>query len=54
VERELGFAVHHAIHHLAMVKIIAQNTLQLSTKDLPIDFGKAPSTVVFESSSSNR
>jgi hypothetical protein len=48
VERELGFAAHHAIHHLAMVKIIAETTLKLTPDELPIDFGKAPSTIVFE------
>lgn len=46
--RELGFAAHHAIHHLALVRIIALNTAQLSASDLPPDFGRAPSTVIFE------
>ncbi len=46
--RELGFAAHHAIHHLAMVKIISLQTAGLTEEDLPLDFGKAPSTVIFE------
>jgi hypothetical protein len=49
VERELGFAAHHAIHHLAIVKVITQETLQLPQELLPKDFGKAPSTINFES-----
>jgi hypothetical protein len=43
--RELGFAAHHAIHHMAMVKIIAIQTLGVKEIDLPADFGMAPSTV---------
>jgi hypothetical protein len=46
VARELGFAAHHAIHHLALVRIIAINTVGLSASDLPQDFGRAPSTVI--------
>ena len=46
--RELGFAAHHAIHHLAMVKIISLQTAGLTEEELPLDFGKAPSTVIFE------
>ncbi|KAL3919196.1 MAG: hypothetical protein SGARI_007267 [Bacillariaceae sp.] len=48
IERELGFAVHHAIHHMAMVKIVALQTLQLPPDLLPLDFGKAPSTIVHD------
>lgn len=40
--RELGFAVHHAIHHMAMVRIIVQ---QQGLSNIPDDFGRAPSTV---------
>jgi hypothetical protein len=47
VEREMGFAAHHAIHHMAMVKIIVQTTLGISD-DVPTDFGKAPSTTVYD------
>jgi hypothetical protein len=51
VARELGFAAHHAIHHLAMVKIIAINEVgKLKESDLPPDFGRAPSTVNFDHS----
>lgn len=50
VERELGFATHHGIHHMAMIKIIALQTLKLPPEALPADFGKAPSTINFESS----
>lgn len=46
--RELGFSVHHAIHHMAMVKIIALNQGGLDRSDLPSDFGRAPSTVQFD------
>ena len=45
VARELGFAAHHAIHHLAIVKIIALNHAGLQESDLPMGFGRAPSTV---------
>lgn len=48
VERELGFAMHHAIHHLAMVKIVARETWMLPDEAFPPNFGKAPSTVLFE------
>ncbi|KAL3940652.1 MAG: hypothetical protein SGBAC_004859 [Bacillariaceae sp.] len=47
-ERELAFAAHHAIHHMAMVKIIAVQSLGIETNDLPSDFGRAPSTVVHD------
>jgi hypothetical protein len=47
IGRELGFAAHHAIHHLAMVKIIATNPKigGLESRDLPPEFGRAPSTI---------
>lgn len=45
IGRELGFAAHHAIHHMAMVKVIAIHTLGIKDEDLPMDFGRAPSTV---------
>ena len=48
VARELGFAAHHAIHHLALVRICALNTAGLSEDDLPSDFGRAPSTVNYD------
>jgi hypothetical protein len=50
IHRELGFAAHHAIHHMAMVKIIVQETLKLSPDMMPLDFGKAPSTINYDSS----
>ena len=46
--RELGFVAHHAIHHMAMIKLIATNHAGLDEKDLPPDFGRAPSTVVHD------
>lgn len=48
IGRELGFAAHHAIHHMAMVKIIAVQTCGLEEGDLPHGFGRAPSTVIFD------
>lgn len=48
VERELGFVVHHAIHHLAMVKIICLQTVGISEDELPEGFGRAPSTMLFD------
>lgn len=50
IARELGFAAHHAIHHMAMVKIIATNPEVggLTDADLPADFGRAPSTVNYD------
>ena len=46
IARELGFTAHHAIHHLAMVRIIATSNHigGLSDSDLPSNFGRAPST----------
>lgn len=47
--RELAFAAHHAIHHLALIRIIATGEVGgLQDSDLPRDFGRAPSTVNFE------
>jgi len=51
VQRELGFVAHHAMHHMAMVKIIAMHTLGIKEHELPIDFGRAPSTVQFDQTS---
>lgn len=48
VGRELGFAAHHAIHHMSMVKVIAVHTLGLGEEDLPHGFGRAPSTLLFD------
>lgn len=48
IERELGFAAHHAIHHMAMVKIICLHTLDLTQDELPNGFGRAPSTILFD------
>ena len=48
IEREMGFVAHHAIHHMAMVKIITLTTLGIPPDLLPTNFGKAPSTIVFE------
>jgi len=56
VGRELGFAAHHAIHHMAMIRVmVTQNPdVGLSNDDggggggLPRDFGRAPSTVHYE------
>eukprot|EP00984_Skeletonema_dohrnii_P006089 scaffold2164_cov68-Skeletonema_dohrnii-CCMP3373.AAC.1 len=48
VERELGFCAHHAIHHLAMVRIICLQTVGLNEADLPEGFGRAPSTILFD------
>jgi len=51
IERELGFVAHHAIHHLAMVKIITMHTLKLLPTDaIPEGFGMAPSTIVYDNS----
>lgn len=43
--RELAFASHHAVHHHAMIKAIAE---EFGTQTPP-EFGKAPSTIHFES-----
>ena len=42
--RELAFAAHHAVHHHAMLKAIAQEF----GATLPAEFGKAPSTIQHE------
>jgi hypothetical protein len=55
IERELGFVAHHAIHHLAMVKIITMHTLKLLPTDaIPEGFGMAPSTIVYDNSQQQR
>ena len=48
LSRELQFVLHHAIHHLAMVKIIAVHHIGLQSELIPRDFGKAPSTLNYE------
>jgi hypothetical protein len=50
IVRELGFAAHHAIHHMAMIKIAAtcSHVGQLNDADLPVDIGRAPSTAHFD------
>jgi hypothetical protein len=45
VGRELGFVAHHAIHHMTMVRVIALQSAGLSEDDLPVDFGRATSTI---------
>ena len=45
--REIFFAMHHAIHHNAMIKSIAREF----GVELPHDFGTAPSTLNFEKTS---
>mmetsp|Transcript_15796 Transcript_15796/g.24575 ORF Transcript_15796/g.24575 Transcript_15796/m.24575 type:complete len:200 (+) Transcript_15796:210-809(+) len=45
IGRELGFAAHHALHHMAMIRIAALHSCELSEEDLPADFGRAPSTI---------
>jgi hypothetical protein len=42
--RELAFAAHHAVHHLAMIRAIASEFGQ----ELPEDLGRAPSTLNHE------
>jgi len=48
IGRELGFVIHHSIHHMAMCKVIALHTLKLREDELPVGFGKAPSTLLFD------
>ena len=48
IGRELGFVIHHSIHHMAMCKVIAIHTLELREDELPVGFGKAPSTLLFD------
>ncbi|MGE3107652.1 MAG: DinB family protein [Phycisphaerales bacterium] len=43
--REIAFAAHHAVHHHAMIRSIADEFGFTS----PPEFGKAPSTINFES-----
>ena len=50
VGRELGFVAHHAIHHMAMVKVIALQSAGLKEDDLPDAFGRAPSTIKYDRS----
>lgn len=53
IGRELGFVAHHAIHHMAMVKVIALHSIGFTENELPTDFGRAPSTVQHDLSSNN-
>ena len=53
VARELAFGAHHAIHHLALVRIICFHTLGMDMDDLPPDFGRAPSTLNFDAGRSS-
>ncbi|ETV98850.1 hypothetical protein H310_08351 [Aphanomyces invadans] len=46
IEREMAFAVHHAIHHHALIKVIM--TSHFPHVPLPPAFGVAPSTVHYE------
>ena len=48
IGRELGFVVHHSIHHMAMCKVIALHTLKLNEDELPVGFGRAPGTLLFD------
>jgi hypothetical protein len=56
VARELGFAAHHAIHHMAMVRIIVQQQQQpkLPADVIPSDFGRAPSTIRYDGTVSSQ
>ena len=45
--RELAFAVHHAIHHNAYVRLALQHTIA-ELPPLPPDFGLAPATAAFQ------
>ena len=40
-----GCVFHHAIHHLAMVKLLVLGEHWLHPNDLPPDFGRAPATL---------
>jgi glutathione S-transferase len=44
IEREVAFASHHALHHMAMIKIAAKETLG---KEVDEGFGVAPGTKRF-------
>jgi uncharacterized damage-inducible protein DinB len=48
--RELAFATHHAVHHHAIVKIIAASL----GAEVPEDLGKAPSTARHEADAETR
>ena len=45
IGRELSFCIHHAYHHCASMKLIAQNNGFLEA--VPDGFGIAPSTAIF-------
>ena len=45
VAREVAFSAHHSMHHMAMMKIVAEGpSVGLDKKALPNMFGMAPST----------
>jgi hypothetical protein len=51
LERELIYAMEHAIHHLAIIKIGIRHEFGI---ELPEDFGVAPSTIRFTQTAGNR
>lgn len=49
LEREMGFACHHAIHHNFIVRCMAASgKTGLTLKDLPPSFGRVPSNLVLD------
>jgi hypothetical protein len=49
LSREVAFAAHHAMHHLAMMRLIAVGeAVKMEKSSFSSTFGKAPATVVFE------
>jgi hypothetical protein len=46
--REVAFGAHHALHHLAMIRVIAEGPVGGLRGRLPEGFGKAPATRQFE------
>lgn len=48
VGRELGFAAHHAMHHMALLqRILVIESKILTADELPPNFGTAPSTTAY-------
>lgn len=46
LSRELAFAVHHCIHHNAMIKVLLEH--HFPSFDIPQDYGMAPSTLNYD------
>ena len=45
--RKLEFVAHHSINHMAMVKIIETRHVVIGEDELPVDFERAHSRILY-------